>query len=355
MSLTWAPPVIDRSAALPSLVVTPGVVAHRGASGHRPEHTLDAYRTAIRMGVDDIELDLVITRDGVLVARHESQLGDTTDVADRPEFAHRSTTRVIDGVERRGWFVEDFTLGELKTLATRERMPGTRPGNAAYDGVEGIPTFNEVLAMVGAESVRRGRGVGVMCELKHATYFASLGLPLEVPLLADLARHGLDHPWARVTIMSFETAVLRGLATRTRLPIVQLLDHPHRRPVDLVATGDPRTYADLATPTGLDWIDEYADGIGPHKSLVLPPDATGAVDRPSGIVHDAHHLGLTVHVWTLRQENAYLPTNFRRGDAPAAPGDLAAEARALLAAGADGLITDHPEVVLRLLRDVRPG
>ena len=271
-------PLLERTS---SLVLTPAVVAHRGASGHRPEHTLDAYRTAIRMGVDDIELDLVITRDGVLVARHESEISRTTDVADHPELAHLRTTRTIDGTELTGWFVEDLTLAQLKTLAARERMPRLRPDNTAYDGVEGVPTFTEVLAMVGAESVRRGRTVGVMVELKHAAYFDAIGLPLDRPLLADLARHGLDHPWARVTLMSFETTVLRRLAGRTRLPVVQLLDVAHRRPADLAALGDPTTYGDLVTREGLAWIDDYADGIGPHKALVLPRDADGAVGEPS--------------------------------------------------------------------------
>jgi len=354
VSLTWATPGPEPApvrTAVPSLVVTPAVVAHRGASGHRPEHTLEAYRTAIRMGADDIELDLVITRDGVLVARHEAELSATTDVAARPELADRRTTRVVDGTERTGWFVEDLTLGELKALGTRERMPASRPGNTAYDGVEGVPTFNEVLAMVGAESVRRGRTVGVMVELKHAAYFDSIGLPLDPPLLADLARHGLDHPWARVTIMSFETTVLRRLAARTRLPLVQLLDHPHLHPADLVAVGDPRTYADLVTASGLDWVDEYADGVGPHRSLVLPRDAQDRLGAPTSLVHDAHHRGLTVHVWTLRAENRHLPADLRSGGSPDARGDLAGEARAFLDAGVDGLITDHPEVALRVLRE----
>lgn len=349
MTVTWEPPVLQRPR---SLVARPAVVAHRGASGHRPEHTLDSYRTAIRMGVDDIELDLVITRDGVLVARHESEISGTTDVADRPEFAHRRTTRTIDGERLHGWFVEDFTLAELKTLATREPMPGIRPANTAYDGAEGIPTLNEVLAMVGAESVRCGRQVGVMVELKHTTYFDSLGLPLDEPLLADLARHGLDHPWARVSLMAFESTILRRLASRTRLPLIQLLDAGTGRPADLVAAGDRRTYADLATPEGLAWIDEYADGIGPHKSLVLPRDTDGTVDRPSELVAAAHRLGLTVHVWTVRAENRFLPVNLRLGNGPDAPGDVAAEVRALLDAGVDGLITDHPEATLAAARAV---
>ena len=318
----------------PSLVLTPAVVAHRGASGHRPEHTLDAYRTAIRMGVDDIELDLVSTRDGVLVARHDLELSTTTDVARRAEFAHLRRTLTVDGAEQRGWFVQDFTLPELKTLATRERMPGTRPGNTAYDGAEGVPTLTEVLAMVGAESARRGRPVGVLLELKHATHHDATGLPLDVPLMRELARQGLDHPWARVGLMSFETPILRRLAGRTRLPLIQLVDA-----------------GEVLTPEVLDGIDEYADGIGPHTSLVLPRDRTGAIGAPSTLVRDAHRRGLTVHVWTVRGENRFLPSNLRHGEAPDALGDMVAEVRALLAAGVDGVITDHPEMALAALRE----
>ena len=317
-----------------SLVLTPAVVAHRGASGHRPEHTLDAYRTAIRMGVDDIELDLVATRDGVLVARHDLELSATTDVADRPDLAHLRRTLVVDGVAQEGWFVQDLTLAELKTLATRERMPGTRPANTAYDGAEGVPSLTEVLAMVGAESVRRGRPVGLLLELKHAAHHDAIGLPLDVPLLRVLARHGLDHAWARVGLMSFEPGILRRLAGRTRLPMIQLLD-----------------LGDELTPEALDAIDEYADGIGPHASLVLPRDRTGAVGEPSSLVRDAHRLGLTVHVWTVRAENRFLPSNLRHGDAPDALGDMAGHVRALLGAGVDAVITDHPEAALAVLRE----
>ncbi|MCF6378822.1 glycerophosphodiester phosphodiesterase [Nocardioides KLBMP 9356] len=320
----------------PSLVLTPAVVAHRGASGHRPEHTLDAYRTAIRMGVDDIELDLVATRDGVLVARHDLELSATTDVASRPELSHLRRTRVVDGVEQQGWFVQDLTLAELKTLACRERMPGTRPANTAYDGAEGVPTLTEVLAMVGAESVRRGRQVGLLLELKHAAHHDALGLPLDGALLRVLARHGLDHPWARVALMSFEPGILRRLAGRTRLPVIQLVDLPQRG---------------MLTPEGLEDVDEYADGIGPHASLVLPRDAGGAIGAPSTVVRDAHRLGLTVHAWTVRGENRFLPSNLRHGDAPDALGDMAGHVRALLAAGVDGVITDHPEDALAVLRE----
>lgn len=318
----------------PSLVLTPAVVAHRGASGHRPEHTLDAYRTAIRMGADDIELDLVSTRDGVLVARHDLELSATTDVAGRPELAHLRRTVVVDGEEQHGWFVHDLTLRELRTLTARERMPLTRPASAAYDGAEGVATLTEVLAMVGAESARRGRPVGVLLELKHAAHHDAIGLPLDVPLLRELSRLGLDHPWARVVLMSFEATVLRRLAGRTRLPIIQLLD-----------------IGDELGSEALDDIDDYADGIGPHTSLVLPRDRTGAIGAPSGLVRDAHRRGLTVHVWTVRGENRYLPTNLRRGTAPDALGDMAGEVRALLTAGVDGVITDHPEAALAVLRE----
>ena len=318
----------------PSLVLAPAVVAHRGASGHRLEHTLDAYRTAIRMGADDIELDLVSTRDGVLVARHDLELSATTDVAGRAELAHLRRSLTVDGEEQHGWFVQDLTLRQLSTLATRERMPTTRPANTAYDGVEPIATLADVLAMVATESARRGRPVGVLLELKHAAHHEAAGLPLDVPLLRELSRHGLDHPWARVVLMSFEATVLRRLAGRTRLPIVQLLD-----------LGD-----DLG-PEALDRIDEYADGIGPHTSMVLPRDRTGAIGEPSTLVRDAHRRGLTVHVWTVRAENRFLPTNLRRGAAPDARGDMGGLVRALLAAGVDGVITDHPEVALAAVRE----
>jgi glycerophosphoryl diester phosphodiesterase len=333
-----------------SLVVTPAVVAHRGACGYRPEHTLEAYRLAIRMGADDIELDLVCTKDGVLVARHESELSATTDVAAHPEYADRFTTRRLDGVERQGWFVDDFTLSELKRLTARERYADLRPASAAYDGACGIPSFNEVLAMVRAESTMAGRTVGVMAELKHAAHHDTLGLPLDRALLADLRRHGLDHPRSRVTVMSFETTILRRLAAQTGVPLVQLLGDAAEQPHDLAAVGDPTTYGDLVTPEGLARIDEYADGIGPRLAAVLPRDLAGNVSTPSTLVRDAHRLWLTVHVWTLRQENRFLPANLQGTGGPEAAGDLAGYARMLLAAGVDGLITDHPDLVLDVRR-----
>ncbi len=336
MSVTWQVPGRDRT---PSLVVTPAIIGHRGASGHRPEHTLEAYRTAIRMGVDDIEIDLVSTGDGVLVARHESELSATTDVAEHLELADRRVTKTIDGHLVTGWFAEDLTLVELKTLAARERLPATRPGSTVFNDREGVATLTEILAMVHAESMRRGRSVGVMVELKHAAYFDSIGLPLDEPLLACLRRHDLDRPWARISLMSFEPEILRRLARHTRLPIIQLLD---------VGPG----HAELRTPGGLAAIDAYADGIGPHKSLVLPRDGSGAIGEPSRLVRDAHRLWLTVHAWTVRLENRFLPSNLRGDDGPDAPGDMAGEVRALLDAGVDGVITDHPEVASAAAREL---
>jgi len=319
--------------AVQSLVPRPTIVGHRGASGHRPEHTLGAYRQAIRMGAAEIEVDVVSTRDGVLVARHEPELSLTTDVASRPELADRLTTRTIDRLPATGWFAQDLTLAEVKHLTARERLPGSRPGSAAHDGADGVATLTEVLAMVAAESRRRGRPVGVLIELKHAAHHDRIGLPLDVALLACLRRHGLDHPWSGVSVMAFEADILRRLASRTRLPLIQLLE-----------AGD----GDRCTPQGLLEIDEYADGIGPHKSLVLPRNDAGEIDRPSTLVRDAHRLGLTVLAWTLRVENRYLPANLRLGGDPNGPGDMVAEAAALLAAGVDGIITDHPDVALRV-------
>jgi glycerophosphoryl diester phosphodiesterase len=326
----------------------PVVIAHRGASGYRPEHTLAAYRLAIRMGADYIEPDLVSTKDGVLVARHENEISGTTDVADRPEFADRRTTKVIDGRPVTGWFTEDFTLAELKTLRAVERLPETRPGNTRYDGRYQVPTFDEVLELARAESRRTGRSIGVYPETKHPTYFDSVGLSLEEPLVAALRRHHLDRPGAKVFIQSFETRNLRDLARVTRVRLVQLVD-ASGAPYDLVASGDPRTYRDLTTPEGLAWIAEYADGVGAHKDLVLPRDATGATGEPSDLVDDAHDEDLLVHVWTLRDENRFMATDFRRGSDPDAKGDARAEALAFLEAGVDGLFGDHPDTVVDAL------
>lgn len=330
----------------------PIVIAHRGASGYRPEHTLEAYALAIAMGADFVEPDLVSTRDGVPVCRHENEIGGTTDVAVRPEFAARRTRKVIDGVEVEGWFTEDFTLPELKTLRARERLPQLRPGSAALEGRFEVPALDEVIALVLRESAARGSTIGIYPETKHPAYSRSIGLPLEPPLLAALDRAGWTDRDAPVFIQSFETENLRMLRRQTGVRLVQLLEAQGRQPFDYAARGDPRTYADLATPAGLAEIAEYADGIGPEKALVIPRDADGRLGAPGPLVADAHAAGLLVHPWTFRSENHYLPADLRRGD-PSAPdfprlhGDAEAELAAFFAAGVDGVFADFPDVALR--------
>jgi glycerophosphoryl diester phosphodiesterase len=315
----------------------PLVIAHRGASGYRPEHTLASYRLAIALGADYVEPDLVSTRDGVLVARHENEISATTDVAAHPELADRMTTKEVDGRVVTGWFTEDLTLAELKTLRAVERLPDLRPRNTRYDHRYDVPTFDEILTLVAEESRRLGRSVGVYPETKHPSHFAALGLALEEPLLDTLGRHGMGGPDAPVFVQSFEPGNLRWLRSRTRLPLVQLV------------AADGRV--DLVTSTGLRRVASYADAVGVAKDLVLPRHAdTGTIGDPSPLVADAHAAGLQVHVWTLRDENAFLPAGYRRGADPAAIGDSIEETQAFLDAGVDGLFTDHPDTTLEACR-----
>jgi glycerophosphoryl diester phosphodiesterase len=332
----------DTAAAHHEAITKPIVIGHRGAPGYRPEHTLASYRLAIAMGADYIEPDLVSTKDGVLVARHENEIGGTTDVADHPEFAERKATKTIDGLSVTGWFTEDFTLSELKTLRAKERLPQVRPANTRYDGRFEVPTLDEVLDLVASESRRLHRQIGVYPETKHPTYFASIGLPLEAPLLHTLRRHHLDRPNAKVFVQSFETGNLRRLHRMTRLPLIQLID-ASGAPYDLVLAGDPRTYSDLTTPAGLADIATYAAGVGVNKNLVLPRDADGNTGEPSALVDDAHADGLLVHIWTMRNENQFMAANFRIGIDPNASGDARAEDRAFLDAGVDGFFTDQAD------------
>ncbi|GAB1644884.1 glycerophosphodiester phosphodiesterase [Krasilnikovia sp. MM14-A1259] len=324
---------------------TPLVIAHRGASGYRPEHTLEAYRLAIRLGADFIEPDLVATRDGVLVARHENEISGTTDVARRPEFADRHTTKAIDGIAVTGWFTEDFTLDELRTLRAAERLPAVRPQNALFDGSLEIPTFDEVVGLALAEGRRLGRPIGVYPETKHPSYFASIGLSLEEPLVTTLRGHGLDRRDAPVFIQSFETANLRRLTQLTDVRLIQLLDS-RGRPWDHTVAGDERSYRDLATPAGLASIAGYAHGIGPDKNLLVPRSATGRLLAANAVVHNAHEAGLAVHAWTFRAENRFLPLDFRVGTDPDARGDIVAEYELFLRVGVDGMFTDHPDTAV---------
>jgi glycerophosphoryl diester phosphodiesterase len=341
------PPRPPAPPAGPQATIEPIVVGHRGASGYRPEHTLEAYRLAVALGADYIEPDLVPTKDGVLVARHENEIGGTTDVATRPEFADRRTTKVVDGVTFTGWFTEDFTIAELKTLRAKERIPDIRPQNTAYDGLYEVPTLQEVIDLAREESRRTGRTIGIYPETKHPTYFDSIGLSLEEELVRVLTRNGLNRPNAKVFVQSFETTNLRELAgpLKLRTPVVQLIAGSGA-PYDLVAAGDPRTYTDLITPAGLAEIATYADGIGPDKNRVIPRDASGALTSPTTLVDDAHGAGLVVHPYTFRSENTFLPLDFRIGSDPRAYGDAIAEYLVFYEVGVDGVFSDNPDVAV---------
>ncbi|MES2494575.1 MAG: glycerophosphodiester phosphodiesterase [Pseudomonadota bacterium] len=314
----------------------PVVIAHRGASGERPEHTLAAYKRAIEQGADFIEPDLVMTKDGVLVIRHENNIADTTDVADHPEFADRRTGKTIDGHEVVGWFTEDFTLAELKTLRARERLPQIRAANAGWLD-ERILTFDEALKLVRATP----RTVGIYPETKHPTYFASIGKPMERAVVDALARAGFAKASDPVFIQSFEVSNLKALRKMTKLRLVQLIDSDEA-PYDQVAAGTGLTIADMVTPKGLRTIAGYADAVGPYKLLIEPRDAAGQAQRPTTLVADAHAAGLLVHSWTFRNENIFLPAGDRIGEDQAAHGNVAAEYARFLGYGVDGLFSDFP-------------
>jgi glycerophosphoryl diester phosphodiesterase len=337
--------------------LVPIIIAHRGASGYVPEHTLASYFLAIQQGADFVEPDLVSTRDGVLVARHENEIGGTTDVASHAEFADRRTTKVIDGVSIEGWFTEDFTLVELKTLRACERIPELRPANARFDGQFEIPTLDEILDLVhGADVVRAHsararhepapRRIGVYPETKHPSYFSAIGLGLEEPLLATLDRHGYAGREAPIFIQSFETENLRTLRSMTELPLVQLVAATGA-PFDWVIAGEARNYAGMVTRRGLAQVADYADAIGVEKTLVIPRTAAGTLGSPTALIDDAHAEGLLVHAWTFRAENHFLPVPLRLGADPAGLGDLAAELTPYLLAGLDGVFTDQPGLGVR--------
>jgi glycerophosphoryl diester phosphodiesterase len=321
------------------------VIGHRGASGYRPEHTLASYELAARMGADFIEPDLVSTADGVLVARHEPEIGGTTDVADHPEFADRLVTKTVDGVEHTGWFTEDFTLAELKTLRAKERIPDVRQENTIYDERFEIPTFDEVLALRARLSDELGREIGVYPETKHPTYFAGLGLPLEPPLVKSLDDAGLNRADAPVFVQSFETTNLRALDEVLDVPLIALLE-AGGAPADLVAAGDPRGYLDLITPDGLADIATFADGIGPDKEMVIGRNADDTLGEPTALVADAHAAGLLVHPYTFRNENQFLPADLRSSGSATDYGDVFAEYEAYFAAGVDGVFADNPDTAV---------
>jgi glycerophosphoryl diester phosphodiesterase len=320
------------------------VIAHRGASGERPEHTLLSYQRAIEQGADFIEPDLVPTKDGVLVARHENNIADTTDVADHPEFAARRTTKTIDGEKLTGWFTEDFTLAELKTLRAKERLPKLRPGNTKYDGQAAIPTLDDVIALAKRASKETGRTIGIYPETKHPTYFASIGLPLEQRLVDKLKAAGWDRADAPVFIQSFEVDNLKKLKTMTQVRLIQLMAGSGG-PAD----GAQPSYKAMATPAGLKAVAAYAYGIGPERTMIQP--ASGPATT---LVADAHAAGLRLHPWTFRAENFFLLPDYRSGANPMDHGRLKDEILYFIGLGVDGFFTDFPHVGVEA-RDAAAG
>ena len=295
----------------------PLIIAHRGASGHRPEHTLEAYRLGAEMGADFVEPDLVSTKDGVLIARHENEIGGTTDVADK--FPDRKRTKTIDGQAITGWFTEDFTLAEIKTLRARERLAFR---SHAYDGQFQIATFDEVIELAQQLGKKFGRPVGVYPETKHPTYFRSIHLPLEEKLLASLQKHGWNSRDAPVFIQSFEQENLRVLRGQTQVRLIQLV-----------------SAATMVEGDGLKSIAAYADGIGPEKRLVVPVNADGSLGTPTDLVARAHAAGLLVHIWTIRVDKEFLPAGYH--------GKPEAEYEQFRQLGVDGVFTDFPDVAAK--------
>jgi glycerophosphoryl diester phosphodiesterase len=329
----------------------PIVIAHRGASGHRPEHTLSSYRLGIEMGADFIEPDLVLTKDGHLVCRHENEIGGTTNVATKPEFAARKTVKTIDGERFEGWFTEDFTLAEIKTLRARERLPQLRPANVTYDGQDEIPTFQELLDLIKGKKAPSGLAVGIYPETKHPTYFDSIELSHDAPFLAAIKAAGLDSEDAQIYLQSFEVGNLKRLGSKTKVKKIQLVS-AEGGPAD-----DPTTtYAAMTSDVGLAQVATYAAGIGPQKSMIMPLTAQGAPLPATDLVTRAHRAGLALHPWTFRAENYFLPADLQRGLAtdpmfPRLAGDLDGECKRFLDLGVDGLFSDNPAIAVAARND----
>ena len=354
----------------------PLVIGHRGAAGYRPDHTLEGYKLAIEMGADFIEPDLVATKDGELIARHEPNITGTTDVASHPEFAARKTTRMVDGVAETGWFATDFTLAEIKTLRAIQPLSDR---DASFNGKFSIPTLKEVLDLAKSESTRVGRTIGVYPETKHPTYHVNAGLKLEDRLLTILASYGYTQKSSPVIIQSFEVSNLKYLRTKTQVRLAQLIDGddvalngavtlaaPYDKPYDFAVAGDKRTFITMLTPAGLAEIKTYADGIGPWKPYLISSKGTdangdgkaedvnkdGVVDErdrtmlpATSVLKDAHAAGLVVHPFTFRNEAKRLASDFK--------GDPAAEYKLFFQLGVDGVFSDFTDTAVKALADLK--
>ena len=334
----------------------PLVFGHRGCSALRPEHTLGSYAKAIQDGADFIEPDLVATKDGVLIARHENNIAETTDIVTRPEFAGRKTSKTIDGQSMTGWFTEDFTLDELKTLRAIERLGAVRPESSGYNSQFQILTFDEIVDFAAAESAARGRVIGLIPELKHSTYFAGIGLPLEDRFLDRLAAHDYTRG-APVQIQSFEVANLRYLRRKLGRPanikLVQLVGEGAVVPADIVEARGRLTFEQMVTPAGLKDMATYADVVGPATRGVIPLGPDGRLAAPRPIVADAHGVGLQVCIWTFRPENRFLAADFRNGgENERNPAGSLAEIKRYLATGVDSIFTDDPAIGRRAVDEM---
>lgn len=333
----------------------PTLIAHRGSPSSIPEHTIEGYKLAIELGADVIEPDCVITKDGILIVRHENEISATTNVTDFPEFYHRKCTKMVDGESKTGFFTEDFTLQEIKQLRSKERIPEIRPGNREHDCKYHIPTLQEVIdLMKETNRVFQGsRKLGLYPETKHPSYFRGLGLPLEERLIELLEANDLNKEGDPVFIQSFEVSNLKRMRLLTKLPLVQLVDEKGTKPFDFVLNNDPRKYEDLLTMEGLEELSTYANVVAPYKDYLVPRTNDNNLGEPTDVIKNAHSIGLLVHTWTFRPENHFLPNNLRsspkvednhlRGD-----GSIL-EIQTFLRAGLDGFFSDTSDIGRRAI------
>lgn len=337
----------ERVEGLSPDTVLPIVIGHRGASGERPEHTRIAYELAIEQGADYIEPDLVMSKDGILVVRHENEISQTTNVATKRQFASRYTTKVIDGVEVSGWFTEDFTFKELKTLRAKERLPDLRKANRDYDNEFTIMSLEELLKFIQVMEKRTGRVIGIYPELKHPSYFKSIGLAQDELLVQELNSFGYRDASDAVFIQSFEVGILQSLSEATDIRLIQLIGDkgtPPDRP--------NMNFADMVKAIGLRNIARYADGVGVHKNYIIGRNILGRLDVPSDVVKNAHAQKLLVHAWTFRAENYFLPEGLKSSLNPMEWGDMKSEIKAYRDAGLDGFFTDHPDLAVTALSEI---